>query len=251
MLALLAPCLLLQAICSGRRCCANYQVATPTGCLENELGAACEHPNCPQANYFFLGSDSARGPTTMREGMDAWLALPGSQIHNIPPHLLDNPVLFSGLETEPLQGTLFCGPGGVCEFYLSFYECGDCPNKDAGFQAIAARDGWKKVPCQMRFTTGSGSLTHHRLVTYVISTKEVGPRLDIDVPAGVGLAFVTAALGEECFHYDEASCAIVPKCYWDVRAGQCSVGYCAAPRGPVLNERCSSHGCAYDDPALL
>ena len=251
MLALLAPCLLLQAICSGRRCCANYQVATPTGCLENELGAACEHPNCPPADYLSLGASAIRGQVTIREGMAAWADLPGSQIHNIPRHMLDNPALFLGLEMRHLEGTVPCAPGLVCEVFLSFYECGDCPNKDAGFPAIAARDGWKKMPCQMRFTTGSGSLTHHRLVTYRVTGATLGPVTRIVIPAGVGLGFITFVNGADCVSYNEATCNSVNICRWDAGAGQCSVGYCAAPRGPVLNEKCSSHGCAYDDPALL
>ena len=249
------PSVLLQAICNDRQCCPNYQRMNPSAvCEANAVGAECTGAACAKADYFFgagLGPKAIRGATTMQEGMDAWLDLPGSQIHNIPEHLLNNPVLFIGVDTVgALTGTITCGSGMVCEFYLSFYECGDCPNKPVGFYAIAARDGWKRMPCQMRFTTGSDSLTRHRLVTYVI-TATYGSPAYVGIPEGVGLAFLTVATGEDCLSYPPTICAAVPKCYWDTNAGHCSVGYCQVPRGPVLNQRCSDHSCAYDDVALL
>ena len=259
MLVVLAvvPFFIAESFCNARNCCPNYQIATESGCLANEKGAACNfdsEPRCGQATNFFMQlADAVNGFAIMSEGMDAWRDLPGSKIHDIPPHLLHNAGLFLGPTLPPVSFVLECAAGVVCDMYVSFYECGDCPNKDGGFSVIASLEGWTKVPCQMRFSTGSDSQTRHRLVTYVKNIPS-GGKTTVIVPAELGLGFFLFAPGEPCHTYNSAvACAsgVAPRsCKWDPKKELCSIGYCPVPKGPFLGLKCSSFSCAYDDVAL-
>ena len=262
MLILLAavPLLVAKTFCNGRDCCPNYQVLMESGdgCLANSHGEECyfkSDPRCPTADYFkqpaVPGADAARGPAVMMEGMDAWIDMPGSQIHNIPPHMQYSPALFLGAHMPPIAFVIECDPSITCDMYISFYECGDCANLDGDFPALAAIDGWTKVPCQMRFTTGTTS-NRHRLVTYVKNIPSAPPTLVI-VPNIMKLGFFTFSIGEPCHTHDAVACAAaVPPmgCKWDASTQQCSIGYCPAPRGPYLGEKCSDHACALDEVSI-